>query len=1204
MPEASPKVVNRAPPPVPAVQSPGRTLGRASPHATTRALHEAIGGGRSSAGSSTLSELRSPSSIVELVRSDRLYRARSGQLVELPEGMTQAEASKLEAEANAAAAKLGQGPPPEPVPDVTEPPDRKEKPKDKPRAKGKRAGGPARRGSVRSARARAALKDIGGKTAQYLLNRARPVLARGSAALARLSRNEQTHDSAAQKRQQAERAVVEPGSESQARSNTTQIGAVEGKAAPHVDETAAKRALQTSLLSNVPRKIEDVDNFKRDMKGQHVGAAVLEVTQADKNAVVGTFAEMEHTPPPAPPEHTPEPLPPPEAAPGTAALNLGQGAIAPLEREHTDVSKFTRDADAKLTEEGVTREQLEMVDSGDLASANRERRSMQQMATTEPAAIAQFARQETVKVDVELKQEEKKQRDAIGSRRRQGLNAAGHKQRGAKTMLEKKREEVAAAINAIHQTAQQSVKRKLADLETRSMKRFDDGNTKAAKEFEDDVNREIDAFKADRYSGWFGWARRAKDWLLGMDDLPAVKSIFERNRAAFVAKIEKLVAAISEENKRVIRECKAELAQAKAQVKDYVSKLGPALEDVGKKAAAEMDSQLQAMDGFISKKEEELQQKLADKQQAAIKAIDEKIEKMKEAMSGALAKLGKLLLWAAKKFFTWALSKFGYSLAEIEGIISKGAAVLKAIFTKPIVFVKNLVRAAMNGFQSFKTNFLKHLKDALFEWLTGSLEGLKLPATWNLQGIVSVALQMVGISYANIRRHMVNVMGERAVVGVEKTVSVVRTLISDGPMAAWAQLEEMADDMREAFVSAVKDFIKRKIIEQAVQWVVSLFIPGAGIIKAIIGIYDTIVFFIQKAKQIATMVGNFLSSIGEIAAGNIGAAATALENGLARGLSLVISFLAALLRLNGVTSMIRGALQKVHAKVDAVLARIANWIAAKAGKLVSKAMGGDPNATPQQRLDRAMSEGLEAVNRYAGKVVGVAILSPLLTAIRLRHRLKRLDVVLEGKRWSLVGEVNPAAKKPTEVYGEGASGFASKVKYGPPNRLGATRMTADPIGPDLASKGSRPSDAGAPPIWQLVNKRRNGRRLYVLGHLLNQRLGGTGDTSANLTPISFSMNSRHFSHVESNIVEKVGTMKKPKWFFYDVKVKHTKRSVLTQAEKDAHVVPEEAELIHSLDCKWHELVPDTKDPTKLTKVAGSEKSAEVEHIRPPYPQDT
>jgi hypothetical protein len=149
-------------------------------------------------------------------------------------------------------------------------------------------------------------------------------------------------------------------------------------------------------------------------------------------------------------------------------------------------------------------------------------------------------------------------------------------------------------------------------------------------------------------------------------------------------------------------------------------------------------------------------------------------------------------------------------------------------------------------------------------------------------------------------------------------------------MAAWEQLKEMAGEMRDAFIDAVKDFIKTKIIEQAIQWIVSLFVPGAGIIKAIIGIYDTIVFFINKAKQIMQMISNFLGSISEIASGNIGAAADAMENGLARGLSLVINFLAQLLHLNGITDKIRSAIQKIRDKVDVVLLKVAKWIAEKA----------------------------------------------------------------------------------------------------------------------------------------------------------------------------------------------------------------------------------------------------------------------------------
>jgi len=854
----------------------------------------------------------------------RTFRTRNGEVVELPADMTAEEATKLEAEAKAAEKQLGKGPPPKPVPDVKKPAQKDGKKAKPAPATGKKESKPKGRGAPKPAATPATLKVVGaGKVLQYLAAKAAPVLQKGAGLLQKLRQNEQTHDDAAQKLTQSEKAVVIPSSENQAKSNTGQVSTVSERPAPTADENKGKQQLQGSLGENVPQTIEDVDNFKRDQKAQHIGADVMKVVQGDKNAVVSTFNEMENTPPPAPPEQAPEALPSEEVAPGTASMNLGQGAVAPPLPEHTDVSNYTKEADNKLKEEGVTQEQLDMVDSGELAEANKEKKGMEQTAKTEPLAVQKFAQQETVKIDKDLKQEEKKERDTLKAKRKAGLGATAQKQKGAKSALEKRREEVASKINGIYQAAQTKVKKKLADLESLSMARFDDGNAKATREFEANVKSELDAFKAERYSGFFGWARKAKDWLLGMDDLPQVKAIFDRNRATFVATVNKLVETITADNKRVIQECKDELSNAKKAIKDYVDKLGPELKDIGRQKQEEMNSKLAELDQFVAKKEQELQDKLKDKQQAAIKAIDEKIEKMKEAMSGALAKLGKLLLAAAKKFFTWALSKFGYSLSEIEGIINKGAAVLKAIFTKPIVFVKNLMNAAITGFKNFGKNFLKHLKDALFEWLTGSLQGVKLPTTWDFKGIVGLLLEMVGISYANIRRHMVTVMGEPVVAGLEKTFTLVKTLITEGPMAAWEQLKEMAKEMQDAFIQAVKDFIKMKIIEQAIQWVVSLFIPGAGIVKAIIGIYDTIVFFIQKAKQIATMIANFLGSIGEIASGNIGAAAEAMERGLARGLSLVISFLAQLLHLSGITAKIRAVIQKIKDKVDGVLSKVA-----------------------------------------------------------------------------------------------------------------------------------------------------------------------------------------------------------------------------------------------------------------------------------------
>lgn len=871
---------------------------------------------------------------VSEVNGKKMFRMLDGKVIEMPKDMTVDEAIKLEADALAAQKKLGKLPPPKVLPDV----EAKAKGKDKKVGKGdapkmKKAGIDKPGKGKHGAGSKASKHVIKGKVGAWLMAKGAPVVMKGQQKLQQLKQNEQTHDDAAQKLSQTEKAQVQPPSEAQSTSTSGQVSNVDAKPAPQPSEANAKQSLNQAIQDNIPTSIEEVDSFKRSNKaGAMSSAAAISIT-TDKNAVSGTFNEMGQTPAPAPTDVKPEALPPEEIAPVTAKMNLGTDTIAPLQKEHTDVSNFTKDADNKLKEEGVTQEQLDMVDSGDLATANKEKKGMEKKAKEEPVAINQFAKNENKKVDTELQKEENKGRDEIKNKRKQHLSATKQKQQGTKSELEKKRDEVANKINAIYTRAQTSVTKKLADLETQSMKRFDDGNAKATREFEDNVKNELDAFKDDRYSGMFGWARKAKDWLLGMDDLPQVKAIFDRNRTAFVNTVNKLVEEISADNKKVVQGCKDELANAKKEIKDYVDKLGPALKDAGKKAQEEMNGKLEALDQMVAQKEQELADKLKDKQQAAIKAIDEKIEKMKEEMSGALGKLGKLLLLAAKKFFTWALEKAGFSLAEIEGIINKGAAVLKAIFTQPIQFVKNLMNAAITGFKNFGKNFLTHLKNALFEWLTGSLEGLVLPQTWDFKGIIGVALQMIGISYANIRKHMVTEMTEPVVAGLEKTFTLVKTLITEGPMAAWDQLKEMAGEMRDAFIEAVKDFIKTKIIEQAIQWVVSIFVPGAGIVKAIIGIYDTVMFFIQKAKQIMQMISNFLGSISEIAAGNIGAAADAMENGLARGLSLVINFMAKLLRLDGITSKIQAAIKKIRDKVDAVLAKVAKWIADKAKKI-------------------------------------------------------------------------------------------------------------------------------------------------------------------------------------------------------------------------------------------------------------------------------
>src|SRR5262249_33487097 len=115
---------------------------------------------------------------------------------------------------------------------------------------------------------------------------------------------------------------------------------------------------------------------------------------------------------------------------------------------------------------------------------------------------------------------------------------------------------------------------------------------------------------------------------------------------------------------------------------------------------------------------------------------------------------------------------------------------------------------------------------------------------------------------------------------------------------------------------------------------------GAGFISAILSIYDTIMVFVNKISQIIQVVKGFIDSIVAIAAGQIGAAATRVENALAGVLSLAINFLAGFAGLGKVADKIMGVINKIRAPIDKALDWLVNWIVTAAKTLFAKAKAG------------------------------------------------------------------------------------------------------------------------------------------------------------------------------------------------------------------------------------------------------------------------
>jgi hypothetical protein len=318
---------------------------------------------------------------------------------------------------------------------------------------------------------------------------------------------------------------------------------------------------------------------------------------------------------------------------------------------------------------------------------------------------------------------------------------------------------------------------------------------------------------------------------------------------------------------------------------------------------------------------------------------------------GAFQKVASVFGGFLVNFISWAGNALWELLKIIFQVVSPGlleylqktGSALKAILKDPLPFVKNLVAAAKLGLSNFADHFGAHLKQSLIDWLTGSLEGVYIPHALTLVELGKFALSVLGISWAQIRAKIVKALGpngETIMKAMETGFDIVVALIKGGVGAAWELIKEKLTNLKDMVIDGIVGFVTDTIIQKAIPKLVSLFIPGAGFISAIVSIYDTIKVFVEKLSKIIAVVKAFVDGIVAIAAGQIAGAAGKVESALGDVLTLVINFLANFLGLTGITKKIMDVVHKVQAFVDKALDTAISFVIGKAKAFIAKLFGG------------------------------------------------------------------------------------------------------------------------------------------------------------------------------------------------------------------------------------------------------------------------
>ena len=92
--------------------------------------------------------------------------------------------------------------------------------------------------------------------------------------------------------------------------------------------------------------------------------------------------------------------------------------------------------------------------------------------------------------------------------------------------------------------------------------------------------------------------------------------------------------------------------------------------------------------------------------------------------------------------------------------------------------------------------------------------------------------------------------------------------------------------------------------------------PVGAIVRAIIAIYDLVMWLVDNIQRIISFVNSVVDSVAAIAAGQISGAANYIESSIARTIPMILSGLAQFLKLNGIAKKIQQAIEKVRKPID------------------------------------------------------------------------------------------------------------------------------------------------------------------------------------------------------------------------------------------------------------------------------------------------
>nr|WP_221382028.1 hypothetical protein [Actinoplanes polyasparticus] len=736
----------------------------------------------------------------------------------------------------------------------------------------------------------------------------------------------------------AREAVVPPPAEGVAKAQQQLIGAVREPPSPEI--VALGKRIREVIRSKRPPDEDALVEAKPEEAAKEAGSALNESIQGETSRVEGSYEAMEQTAQPAAPPPGTE-LPPQPAVVATAPIEATAAVPDAVPAKNVSLTEDATATAERIKSAGMTTEPASLVQTGPVAEARAAQGEFDQLAADGPARILAQQRESLAKAEADMAALQVQAVTALETSRVGTATGATTRQRGMVGSEESMRAAASERANQIFKDARTKVMPQLKDLPSTAMAKWDAAKVLLSTAFKSDLKVVSDRI-SKRHSGVGGFFVGVGDFLTGLPGW--VERDYTTAETKFADGVVRQLEDLSSEVNTIIAACNTIIETARTDIKTIFDELPASLQEWAAGQRAAFDGQLDRLHEDVEATRTAF---VKDLKRSSTEAVDEARAEIAEARRKASSLLDRII-GAVTRFLDDPIKFIIDGLLELVGIppasfwavVAKIKKVAGQIADDPLGFAGNLLKGLADGFGAFFDHLGGHLLRGFVQWLLGNVKDIAIPTEVTLRSVATFFLQLMGITWANIRKILVKHVGAKNVALAEKVWSMLSTFIDKGPDGIVEMIKEKLDpkNIVDEVIRSAVEFMTGAIVSQIAARILLLFNPAGAILQAIEAIYKVLRWIFENAASIFSLIETVVDGVVDLLAGNTTGFAAAVEKALAGMVRPVIAFIADYTRFRDLPKIVAEKVKSMREWVLGMVEKAVVWLIEK-GKALLESLG-------------------------------------------------------------------------------------------------------------------------------------------------------------------------------------------------------------------------------------------------------------------------